>query len=200
MQGAAVVGTMTAPLLVAPGPREDFFGVRFRPGMARAFLRAPASEFTDAAVPLSETWGREGCDLEEQLATAPGARSRISLVESRLLRRLPDVPSQDPDVGAAIDLILRHRGVLTVRDVCRAAGVTRQHLARRFAEHVGIRPKLFSGVVRFRYLLGRLRVSRRTCWSDIAVALGYYDQSHLIADFHEFATATPEQFVASPRS
>ncbi|MGH9814924.1 MAG: DUF6597 domain-containing transcriptional factor [Candidatus Acidiferrales bacterium] len=199
-QGGAVIGTMTAPLLVTPGAREDFLGVRFRPGRARAVLRASASEFTDAAVPLGDIWGAEGRRLEERLAAAQDARSRISVLEGELVRRLPDAPLGDPCVSAAIDLISRHRGAATVRDACRSGGVTRQHLARRFAEHVGIPPKLFSRVVRFQCLLVRLRASGGVSWSDVAADSGYYDQSHLIADFREFAGSTPEQFVASRAS
>jgi hypothetical protein len=33
-------------------------------------------------------------------------------------------------------------------------------------------------------------------WSDIAVGAGYYDQAHLIADFHSIAGATPREFLA----
>ena len=51
---AMAVGTMTRPLVVPVG--GEFFGVRFRPGRAAAFLRIPLAEITDARVPLGDLW------------------------------------------------------------------------------------------------------------------------------------------------
>lgn len=197
LRGGAVVGTMTAPLLVSPGPREDFFGVRFRPGMARAFLRAPAAEFTDTSAALADVWGREVAVLEGRLVATQAAPARIRLLERELLRRLAAARSVEPCVAAALHLIGIHRGAVTVREACRFAGVSRQHLARRFAEHVGVPPKMFARVTRFRSLLALLPRVRLVSWSDTAAAAGYYDQSHLIADFRQFAATTPERFLAA---
>lgn len=194
-RGGAVVGTMTAPLLVVPGFREDFFGVRFRPGVARAFFRMPAADFTDAAAPLGDVWGREAAALEEHLADSSTA-GRISVLERELLRRLRNAPQPETCVEAAVRLILHRRGIVSVREACDFTGVTRQHLARCFAEHVGISPKLFSRVVRFQGLLGRVRATHNASWSVLAADSGYYDQAHLIADFRQFAGSTPERFVS----
>jgi AraC-like DNA-binding protein len=195
-RGGAVVGTMTVPLLVAPGPREDFFGVRFRPGMARAFLLAPAAEFTDTSAALADVWGREVVALEQQVEAARRSPARIRLLEPALLRRLRAARPPEPCVAAALHLIARRRGAVTMREVSRFAGVSRQHLARRFAEHVGVSPKMFARVTRFRSLLTLLRQVRLASWSDTAAAAGYYDQSHLIADFRQFTGRTPEDFLA----
>ena len=72
--------------------------------------------------------------------------------------------------------------------------VTRQHLARLFAQEVGVSPKRFAKIVRFRFAL---RLGSRKPWADVAAALGYSDQSHLIADFREFSGTTPVPFFLS---
>jgi AraC-like DNA-binding protein len=194
-RGGAVVGTMTTPLLVAPGPREDFFGVRFRPGMARAFLRTSATEFVDTSAALADVWGRDGAALERRLEESRQASARICQVERELLRRVPAARPPQPCVAAALYLIAGRRGMVTMREVSRFAGVSRQHLARRFAEDVGVSPKMFARVTRFRSLLALLPRVRLVSWSDAAAAAGYYDQSHLIADFRQFAATTPERFL-----
>lgn len=195
--GGAVVGTMTVPLHVAPRPAQDFFGVRFRPAMAPAFLRASAAEFTDASVPLAAVWGREGLELEQRLAAARAIPRRVAVMERELLRRLPRLPAADLRVHAAVQLILARSGAVSIAAAASYAGITRQHLARRFAEHVGVSPKLFSRVVRFQSLLAHLHDRRALLWSDAAAAAGYYDQSHLIADFRQFAGLTPQRFFAT---
>lgn len=198
-RGGAVVGTMTAPLLVRPGRREEFVGVRFRPGRAPALLGIPAREFTDDSIALAAVWGREGAMLEERLAELPSAAARKAALERELLQRLARASDPDPYVDAVVGLMTRHYGVISIARACEFAGITRQHLARRFEQHVGVRPKMFNRVVRFQSLLTRMGASSTGetaafSWSGAALDAGYYDQAHMIADFRQFAGLTAEAF------
>jgi methylphosphotriester-DNA--protein-cysteine methyltransferase len=65
-----------------------------------------------------------------------------------------------------------------------------------FEQQVGVKPKLFSRIVRFRELTSALR-ARAGSFSQLALAHGYYDQSHMNADFREFAGMSPGQFLAA---
>jgi AraC-like DNA-binding protein len=170
---AMVVGTMTKPLVLPPLDRR-FFGVRFRPGRAAAFLRLPLAEITDARVPLQDVWKSWSGELS------------IPAIESELIRRLR--PDRDARVDAAIERIAAGAG--RVDDIARDIGISRQHLARQFQHHVGVSPKTFARVMRFR----RLLADERDDWTARAARHGYYDQSHLIADFRELAGTTPGAF------
>jgi AraC-like DNA-binding protein len=169
-----VVGTMTKPLVLPPGASGDFFGVRFRPGRAAAFLRIPLAEITDARVPLHDIW-----------RTWDGEIS-VAALESELIRRLR--PDRDARVDAAIERIVAGGG--RIDDIAKEIGISRQHLARQFLHHVGVSPKTFARVMRFR----RLLADQRDDWAHRAARHGYYDQSHLIADFRELAGTTPNAF------
>ncbi len=72
--------------------------------------------------------------------------------------------------------------------------LTDAHLGRTFAHHVGVTPKTFARVMRFRRAI---ELGKRQQWADVAAELGYFDQSHLIADFREFAGETPVPFFLS---
>lgn len=193
---AAVVGTMTRALVVGPGRHEDYLGVRFRPGKARAFLRLPADEFTDRAVALADVWGQQGSELEERLAARPGLRGRLGALENALLHSLSQATPADAGLDAVIDTIERGCGAVSVHHLSDTVGWSQQHLARKFAAAVGIGPKTFCRVVRFRRLLERVR-TRPLGWAEAAAEFGYYDQAHLIADFKEFAGLTPAQFFVA---
>ncbi|HKR62125.1 MAG TPA: DUF6597 domain-containing transcriptional factor [Thermoanaerobaculia bacterium] len=183
--GAAIaVGTMTKPLLFTSRAGADYLGVRFHPGRAAAFLRMTLAEITDARVPLADVWKGWRDD-----------RYDVAMLERELLRRL--VPERDRRVDVAIARIMTSGGNARVEDVAAEAGVTRQHLARQFLHHVGVSPKTFARVMRFRRVLERTQADAD--WADVAAEHGYYDQSHLIAEFRELAGTTPAAFHFSNR-
>lgn len=177
-----VVGTMTKPLIVPAAEASDLLGVRFRPGRAAAFLRIPLAELTDARVPLGELW-------------KGGVAPTIPAIERELLRRLD--PDRDARVDGAIARILESHGRVRIEELASEIGISRQHLARQFLHHVGVSPKTFARVMRFRRVIEN--VSPDVDWADVALEHGYYDQSHLIADFRELAGTTPHAFQFSNR-
>ena len=183
---ATVVGTMTKPLLFTARAGSHFFGVRFRPGRAAAFLRLPLAEITDAIVPLADVWkGWSGEVLD------------IPTLEAELVRRL--VPDRDLRVDQAVARIVASAGAVPVQAIARETGLTRQHLARQFRHHVGVSPKTLARVLRFRRVVDTAQKSGEIEWADVAAEHGYYDQSHLIAEFRELAGTTPSAFHFSNR-
>ena len=184
-RGAFVVGAMTRPLRIDAAESVGAFGIRFRPGRAAIALQAPLTLLTDARVPLRDVTKR---------FPAIDHRS-IENVESALRSLLSDAKA-DPRVDAAVHAIIGSCGRASIESVAAAAGVSRQHLARAFAHHVGVSPKTFARVMRFRRAIAIARGGREG-WAELAEELGYFDQSHLIADFREFAGETPVPFFLS---
>ena len=178
---AFVVGAMTRPLRIDAAESVGAFGIRFRPGRAAVALRTPLTLLTDARVPLR--------DVTKAFPTV----DRLENVEDTLRMVLADARS-DPRVDAAVAAIIRSGGRASIESVAEAAGVSRQHLARAFAHHVGVSPKTFGRVMRFRRAI---ELGKEQQWADVAAELGYFDQSHLIADFREFAGETPVPFFLS---
>ena len=115
-----------------------------------------------------------------------------------MARRLPAAPEPPRDVRAAVRIVLDTGGRTTVDALARTLGVTRQHLARRFAQHVGVPPKTLCRIVRARRVIERVRGARDVNWSAVALDAGYYDQAHLIADFGELTGLTPDRWLATP--
>ena len=176
---AMAVGTMTRPLVIDGSAPASFLGVRFRPGCAAAFLRIPLAEITDARVSLGDLWR----DVPERID--------LATLENALLRRL--VPERDPRVDAAVARMTTTNA--RIDDIARDIGISRQHLARQFQHHVGVSPKTFARVMRFRRLLASLPEREDIDWADVAVGHGYYDQAHLIDEFRELAGTTPATFL-----
>lgn len=184
-----VVGTMTAPLLLTPGRTPAFFGIRFRPGRALPFAGMPLHELTDGILPADN-------NLAEQLAGCGDDAERVRRCQASLVRTLARVEARDARVDAAVARLTARAE--PIDDVAHAVGLTRQHLRRRFLEHVGITPKLFARVARFRRLLRDPLARSNASWASLAADHGYADQSHLIAEFRELAGTSPVPFFLSP--
>ena len=79
--------------------------------------------------------------------------------------------------------------------------MSRQHLAQQFRQHVGISPKLFARICRFRAVHGALRhLPAQADWTQLALQYGYFDQSHLIRDCQSMLGMSPEVLVSTPLS
>ena len=91
--------------------------------------------------------------------------------------------------------------MLRVEGLARQLGVSRQHLALQFRQHVGISPKLFARICRFRAAsAGMQRLAGQPDWAQVALQFGYFDQSHLIRDFQDFAHSSPQAWMMGRRA
>jgi AraC-like DNA-binding protein len=193
-ESAMVVGTMTKALVLDAAAPECFVGVRFRPAKAAAFLSLPASEITDLHVSLDDVW-RDAADVRAALAVGSDAVARVCAFDRVLTSRLtPRASGAQPDVDEAVRRIIEAGGSLGITRLAPALGVSRQHLARRFAQLVGVSPKVFARVVRLGRVIERVRAvaaDEPISWSVLALELGYYDQSHLVDEFREMTGVTP---------
>ena len=191
-RGAVVVGAMTRPLLVPAREASPLLGVRFRPGTAAAFLKVPAAELTDDRAPLETVWSDGGL-VADEVGSALHEPRGVTRLARLLLERLPAVTPVPREVGAAVAAIAACSGRVDVARIAGQVGVSRQHLARRFAAWVGIGPKTLARVVRLREVL-RAADGTRVNWAALAADLGYCDQSHLVAEFRSLTGLTPARW------
>ena len=171
----------------------EMIGVYLEPGSTSAVLQVPALELTDQVVSLEDVWGSPGARLAEELAALDEA-ARVDRLEAVLLERLRRAPA--PPSG--VDVVGLARWVrteptrMTVRRLADAAGVSRRHLARVFRELVGVSPKRYCRLARFQAGLVHAGSGPGVKWAQVAAELGYADQSHMIAEFRELSSLTPD--------
>jgi AraC-like DNA-binding protein len=198
LTSATGVGPMTKPLFVrGRGPRLHV-AVRFKPGRAFAAFGIPAAELADETVPYSTLGGDASAELG---ALSPHASNeeRLVAVIDLVRRRLLTAPAIPTSVCAAVKRIVVAQGNLRMASLALEIGITRQQLARQFATHVGITPKMLARVMRTHAVLARMDAARAAYpravdWSEIANALGYYDQPHFIDDFKALTGSTPAKW------
>jgi AraC-like DNA-binding protein len=190
---ATIVGTMTRPLLVTGEGAADLFGIRFRPGGITRFLPLDATELTDARADLSAVARRLAGELWDRLGEAEPAR-RPAVAEAALLVRLPASGLIDPYVRHCVARLEAARGALPIARLDASTGLSGRQIERKFARHVGLTPKTFARVVRFRSLLSAAWTAGARDWAGLAADAGYADQPHLVREFRSFAGLSPTAY------
>jgi AraC-like DNA-binding protein len=195
-----VAGQLTGPLYVQPAGPVETMGIRFFPAGASAFFGTRLDELTDRIVGFSDVWGSEGERFEERLLSAGEDSERSRIAEEFLLGRLSAGGRRDERVEFAAIQIRRRRGLASVSNLARSAGLSARQLERRFADALGIGPKALCRVVRFQTLVGRLSRLRRPDWAGLALDCGYSDQAHLVNEVRRLSGLTPRGLLARRRS
>lgn len=172
-------------------------GAELFPGAAPLLLGLPADELAERHTLLEDLWGRGALEAQERLALAGSAERRLALFESILVARMPRVRGMHPAVAEALT---RFDAGSDVRSLVARSGYSHRRFVALFREAVGLSPKLYSRIVRFRAALERIAAPRATksrtqrSWADLALAAGYSDQSHFNREFREFAGVTPGHY------
>lgn len=169
--------------------------VRLKLGASKAVLGVPASVVAGSVLPLEDLWGVAGVQrLLDQLAGARQTMEAMTIIEAAIAQRL--ARAEGPEVEAPLVLTAAERlAGAKVSSVAAGLGVSERHLRRVFHEAIGMTPKQFARLARFRYALRAAREDRRLGWAGIAAAAGYFDQAHLIADFHAIAGVAPRALL-----
>jgi AraC-like DNA-binding protein len=176
--------------------RPSMIGVYFRAGGLAPFTSVPVDELTDRVVRVEDVLG-PAANVVDRLAEASEA-GRIDVLESLLIERLREQyrATASVDVAGLAASIERSAGQVTVEQLAHRAGISRQHLTRVFRERVGVTPKLYARLARFQSSLACASAGEPADGAHAALALGYVDQSHWIAEFKEFSGLTPHRFAA----
>ena len=201
------VGMMSGAILVCSDHPVRTVAVRFKPGAAGRFLDLPLQALTDQRADMDQLWGRGDAErLADELWTDDlPDRARLDLIETELMRRLRASLRDSAAggagaamVGQALAAIDASGGALRIEQLAAGLGVSRQHFAAQFRQRVGLTPKLYARISRFRRataMLGDLRAAGGADWAQLALDCGYFDQSHLIHDFQDFAGSAPQGFL-----
>jgi AraC-like DNA-binding protein len=192
--GAVVSGPYTGPFMSDGAEETSLLGVHFKPGGAIGVLGLPAAEFRDAHVDLRSLWGSSSSGLREHLCELKEPMSKFRLLEDVLLRRLAAYRGGHSAVRTALDVVGRSDGCARTRDVARAVGLSQRRLITLFSNEVGQTPKMFGRISRFQHAIARSRRTTVVDWARLAAECGYFDQSHLIRDFAEFAGVSPDAY------
>ena len=182
--GTAVVTGVASEhqVRVLDGDRT-IFGVAFRPGGFRPFLRRSVATISDRQLPATEIF-----------ADIP-AEASIESVEQMLRQHRPEPDPRAEEAADIVATIAAKPEITRVDELVRAYDTTIRSLQRLFAEYVGINPKWVIRRYRLHEVTERLATGAKIDWAALAVELGYADQAHFVRDFTKMFGEPPTRYA-----
>jgi len=188
---AGLFGTITSFIEVVYTENMQMFGIRFKPAGITAFTRVPVEEFTDKAVDLALVETLFNQSFRETIPEKQTAAEIIAYTNDYLIDRLSCIYQSDMQVIRSVELISRAKGQISLAKVASDVCLCQRHFERRFKSTIGISPKMFAKISRFKHALRCLKSTPYKDLLTVAVECGYYDHSHLIKEFKTFSGDAP---------
>jgi AraC-type DNA-binding domain-containing proteins len=187
-----VAGQLTSRIMIGPSGDTEMFGIRLQPHAAFSILGVAMSEIRDRIVDLADvvSSGVEST-MFDRMSAAKSFEDRIDIIESAIISR--ESVFANRDLAECVMMMMNSDGTGQVSNCARRLGWSERRLERVFHEQIGMRPKLYSRIIRFKAFLAAAE-SGEPSLLDRALSVGYHDQSHMIRDFRHFAGMTPTEY------
>jgi AraC-like DNA-binding protein len=192
--GVILCGARRTPVIIGTsfGPT---LGVHFKAGGARPFFDVPAAATSEQVVSVDALWGRSVGSLRERLMETSSSVERARLAQDFLLGRARQSFELEGALRASLDAF-EEPDLPSVAEVNRRTGLSPKRLSALFHEEIGLSPKAYWRVRRFRAALRDLeRGAMRG--STLAYEHGYCDQAHFLREFRALAGSSPREYLAA---
>lgn len=216
--GAWVVGLHDSCQRLEAAGERDFMVVRLTPLGAHLFLKVPMHLIAGRAVDLSALDVKLAALVMSRVGAARDWSDRFAAMEALIAERVAQA-SVPGALAWAWRKLEAADGRVPLGALASEIDCSHRAMIAQFRTCIGVTPKAIGRLLRFNRAIRSLNGLSRNRgaeaaskpyietepsdalaipaipWADIAADCGYFDQSHLIKDFRQFAGATPTQFL-----
>jgi AraC-like DNA-binding protein len=193
MAASYVIGGRSKSVLTRSTGGLRLAGVKLNPRALRALIGMPLSEFRDTTVACADLGVTALSDLEEKIANLRIVDQLASVFDQFFLRRVTDRVGEENAASHLLERIRATRGSQSILQWAREHRVDPRTLERRFIAQMGMAPKQFARIERFKHSYHRLGTQqsgkRRTYLEH------YYDESHFNREFRHFLGMSPMNWL-----
>jgi AraC-like DNA-binding protein len=193
-----VSGPFTHAFVLDTAEQCNTLGVALKVGAAGALLELPLDELCNQHVPLAELWGSGASELRERVLAAPTPEAKLETAQQVLSARLAHGSRPPhPAAGRAATRIEAAPQDCRIAELSETLGLSQRRFEQIFRADLGMTPKAYQRLQRFRRALARIEDAARVGWAAFARDCGYYDQAHLINEFRAHSGLTPPEYLAA---
>ncbi len=171
--------------------RYETLGILFDPIGIYSNFGLSVREFSQASSLDDLLFGKAN-ELLDRLSAATEQKTKlIALVD--LFTRY-SARKQVPELVHQYFQSLRSKGSTQIQRLAKDIDVSSKHLRSSFKDVVGISPKTHLQLLQLHQVLQALAYRPNWSLTEIALRNGFYDQSHFIRKFRQFAGMTPSAY------
>lgn len=188
-----IVGSQTQPSGCARfSGRFLAFGIFLKPLASWQLFRIPPGELANRNIDGVDLLGKGMQSLWLALGESKAFAERVRVAEEYLLPFAINALARTSIMKSAQHL-LHYQGAISINRLANHTALSVRQYERRFADEMGLPPKLFARITRFQMALDAKRISPSRTWLGVAHQFGYFDQMHLIRDFRNLGGYAPSQ-------
>jgi AraC-like DNA-binding protein len=184
-----LMGAQITPFKLLVEESHKTVSIIFQPGGLNRFLNIPITELFDNGYSAREVVGREIEELLDKSHDTISLHELDTIVQSYFLRKLSQVKEPLP-IDFALQYLLTNYNT-NMDKIAGMACMSVRTFERKCKERLGMPAKMYARIARFNKAYKILESRPIISWSDLTYEVGYYDQTHFIKDFKEFAKLTP---------
>lgn len=200
LPAVAVGGQLTQLLKLSQPADGQVLLIDFHPTGLHRLFGWPMTELTNLLTPIDELVATRASQswysLVDQLRERIGTWERIQRVEAHLVacvHRGSPTPKAWVDTAASW---LAQPGDRRIQQVLTEVRISPRQLTCVFGQQVGLTPKHYAQIMRFRNVFRIVTSPDCPPWQDLVHAGGWYDQAHFCNDLYRMTGQTPTAFFA----
>jgi AraC-like DNA-binding protein len=193
--GSFVAGLHESFVVTESGSYAICVQINMSPLGAYQFLGVPMHSLANQVIELEDILGKTVRRLIAQMQEVSDWETRFAMVDEFITNRVAQARPPSPGICWAWRQLNETGGLIGVGAIAAELGCSHKHLITQFRREIGLPPKALARIVRFSRVADILKQNDVASWAEITHRCGYYDQAHLIRDFHEFAGSTPSEYV-----
>jgi AraC-like DNA-binding protein len=188
------------------GQQEGYFNIHFQPSSqilgvvfyAESFSKLfnlPLAELTNTGINAEDILSAPYQEIYHQMLGSKTHDDRLKRLDSFISHELSKVDFSFTGFDKLIRAMRHNDGQLSVGKMAEQANLSERTLQRNMKNSLGVGPKSFSNILRFKEVLRILKQHPEYDWQDVLYHCGYYDQAHFIKDFKRYTGKTPRAFL-----
>jgi AraC-like DNA-binding protein len=192
-----IIGGRSRSVVTADRGPVAVAGVKLDPHW---LIRAPLAEFAESTLTLRELGRAPLIELDDAVAQATSGEAPAGPAVARTLDRflldaLRGMPAAARPIDGLITQIRASRGAMSILGWIEDNGLDARQVERQFAMTMGMTPKRYARVIRFKHSYHQLiGAATRAPGAHLD---GFYDQSHFNKEFRAFIGAPPTARLAA---
>ena len=190
---ASFIGSFDLPYQIILPSQFSLLHIRFKTNGIYPLTKVPLYQLINQEISLQELLGNPISEIHEKMEAEKSDDKKINILEDYLFSIYQN-SRINYRLNYGIELIQKQKGITPVKELSNQLNTNYKSLERWFKSKVGLSPKTFSSITRFKFILEEIDHSKEPDWMNLATNYGFHDQSHFIHSFQKYAGLTPEQY------